>query len=415
VGQISSLIIKKLTTLANAHDRDTLRRKRKAITALFPFAALQERDQQYVVLDTFLHAAEASRSEVFLWHCVRPFLDTLFNVTSHVSLKRAGILASPYLPWVGWYLGKETIQAWAVAASTIPEENEVVPSIVDVLLQIASRGFLQPYYHGDVWSWLKLRPSLPPICKGRRVGSDHSIVRMVRGLKNIEVLKSYLLLIWSEWDPLSPAGFGEICDSIHEDFGGIEMHFHRADLVERLDHVLYQLDRGLEYLRQERPELDEEDLQGRKHQYGELREILLEENRKALEVLTCTPSGFILPSDLLTPVDARRIPLEIHVCAPSSVSVVDCPEHLIPLPTLLVGWLESLPRLYHQVYLQPSRFLQVVGFSWCGSLCRCILLVADGLSTGQYPWTFCFCDPYGTTRFRLMFLILAFVVTPSVS
>jgi len=58
---------------------------------------------------------------------------------------------------------------------------------------------------------------------------------------------------------------------MHEDFGGIEMGCHRVDLVQRLDHVLGELGKGLEYLREDRPELYKEDLQERKHQYGELR------------------------------------------------------------------------------------------------------------------------------------------------
>jgi len=33
---------------------------------------------------------------------------------------------------------------------------------------------------------------------------------MVRALKDIETLKSYLLLVWSEWDFLMPRGFDEI-------------------------------------------------------------------------------------------------------------------------------------------------------------------------------------------------------------
>ena len=60
-------------------------------------------------------------------------------------------------------------------------------------------------------------------------------------------------------------------NSMHEDFCGIEMDCRRVDLVQRLDHVLEELGKGLEYLRGDRPELYEEDLQERKHQHGELR------------------------------------------------------------------------------------------------------------------------------------------------
>ena len=278
MGQILGLITEKLTTLADAHDRDTLRRKYKAITALFPYAAWQERDKQYPILDVFLLAAKTSWFEESLWYHIQPFLEMQLNGTGYVSPKRAIMFASPYMPW-----GEDLIQAWAAVVSTIPKEEEAAPSVVDALFRIA-----WGWSHcdlGDVWSWLTLRPSLPPKCRGRRMGSDSDVVKVVRNLKNIEILKSYLLLVWSEWNSLLD-GLDMMCDSIREDFGGIEMCPHRADLVERLDHVLGQLDRGLEYLQQDGPELDEDDLERRKEQYGKLKEVLLEVDRKVLEALT---------------------------------------------------------------------------------------------------------------------------------
>ena len=282
--------------LADARDQDTLRRKRKAITALFPYAVWQERDKQHAILDVFLHATKTSQSDEFLWHRVKPFVNTLFNGASDVSLKRAVMLVSPYVPWDKWNFGDNLIRAWVAIASTIPKDKEVAPSVVDALLQIASLGLLPSYNYGDVWSWLTLRPSLPSICKGRRIGSDSDVVRAVRELKDIDIFKSYLLLVWSEWDspwsewgsprsewgpPRSP-GFLMMCEWIREELSGIEMNHHRAVLVQRLDHVLGQLDKGLEYPRHDRPELDEEGLQERKDQYERLREVLLEADRGTL-------------------------------------------------------------------------------------------------------------------------------------
>ena len=60
---------------------------------------------------------------------------------------------------------------------------------------------------------------------------------------DIEVLKSYLFAVWSEWDWLSNYCFDEMCILIRDDFGGIEMGHHRTDLIQRLDDVLGQLDR----------------------------------------------------------------------------------------------------------------------------------------------------------------------------
>ena len=162
---------------------------------------------------------------------------------------------------------------------------------------------------------------------------------MLWSLKDIEILKSYLLLVWSEWNPLYDAGFDEMCNLIHEDFSGIELYPCRADLVERLDQVLGQLNRGLEYLRQDTPWLDEYGFQKRKRQYGELKAILLEEDRKNVgggqesvgggQESVGGPYPYVFqihpPFDLLIPAGVRRVPLDIHVRTPSPVSVVDHP------------------------------------------------------------------------------------------
>ena len=280
MGQVLGLITEKLASLADGDGRNILSRKCKAITALLPYATLQGRDTQHPILDVLLRAVKASRSSSFSWHHIRPFLERQLNGAGDVSLKRVIMVASPYIPWGRRPFDGDLVKAWAAAASAIPKEEGVAPNIVDTLLQIAHQELLQPHHHSDVWSWLTLRPSLPPTCKGREGGSHPDVVRMFRDLKDIEILKSYLLLVWSEWDFLYDAGFRDMCNLIRKDFSGIEMHSHRADLVERLDHVLEQLDRGLEHLRQDKPKLSKDDLQEGKDQYGKLREILLEEDRK---------------------------------------------------------------------------------------------------------------------------------------
>lgn len=129
----------------------------------------------------------------------------------------------------------------------------------------------------SVWQWLIKRPGLPPVCRGRDVGTTTRVIDAVRDPRDIEILTSYLLIDWSESD-----SFCKMRTSILEDFRGLGMCRHRADLVQHLDHVLGQLDRGLEYLKLHNPDLDEGFLQAMIYQHRKLRETLLEMNVGAI-------------------------------------------------------------------------------------------------------------------------------------
>ena len=210
-------------------------------------------------------------------------MNTLFSDASDVSLKRTAILAFPYTSWDTGD-SHDLVRAWVETASAIPKEEEVAPSVVDALLQIACYELLPPGNHGEVWSWLILRPSLPPICRGRCLGSHPNVMQQIRGLKDIEILKSYLLIVWSEWDP--PWNLSTMRECMREEFSGVEASSYRAELVQRLDEVIEELDEGLAYLQRDQPDLEEEIVQGRKEQYEELRRTL-EEIPEAPETPTC--------------------------------------------------------------------------------------------------------------------------------
>jgi hypothetical protein len=84
-------------------------------------------------------------------------------------------------------------------------------------------------------------------------GSRGSAVRHVRELGDIDTLKSYLLLVWSEWALFYHGGSTEAEVSIKEDFGVVGMWFHRDDLNRHLDYVQGQLDRGLGHFQKHEP------------------------------------------------------------------------------------------------------------------------------------------------------------------
>lgn len=85
-----------------------------------------------------------------------------------------------------------------------------------------------------------------------------------------------------------------MCTSLREDFCGTGMGRHRTELLQRLDHVLGQLDRGLDHLKQQNPRLDGQDLFLMKRRYGKLREVLLEVDRRTFFPITMNSRMLIL-------------------------------------------------------------------------------------------------------------------------
>jgi len=110
------------------------------------------------------------------------------------------------------------------------------------------------------------------VCQGRSRGTTPEIVRHIRGLGDFEILKSYFLVVWSEWDSVYPSGFNEMETSIREDFGGTWKRNDRKHLVGHLEHVLERLG----YIRKDNPQVHENRVQLRKEQYEKLKKVLLE-------------------------------------------------------------------------------------------------------------------------------------------
>ena len=267
------------------------------------------------MLDAFLRAAGASKMLKFGWSRARQYASTVLSKSS----PRALALASPHVRWEFLTDRGDLVQRWAAATSMVPCTERVTQCVVDTLLQIASQNGLLPHIPVDVWSWLAKRPSLPPVCHGRDIGACQYLAKAVRGFGDVEVTKSYLLLIWSEWDYLASGGFDESCSSIREDFGGAGNGRHRAELTQRLDHILAQLDCGLEYLQQHNPNLAERDFRMMRDQYRKLMDILLETNIEAV-ARTSNPTTVLLR--MLTHADVRRISCNGHVRASAPVSIV---------------------------------------------------------------------------------------------
>ena len=294
--QVSNLITQRLKTLTEAEDYHFLQSRHKAITALFPYAVRQEQDGRPELLDAILHAARASKERQLTWNRIIPAAVKLFSGAS----PRGIILASPHIPWCQLTDGEDVVQRWVTAVSAVQYSDNLGESVVDVLLHIASVEGLASSIPVDVWSWLTKRPPLSLTCLGRYVGTRSRVVKAVRALKDVEVLKSYFLLVWSESDDLRDhRGFDGMCASIREDLSGAGMSNHRTELIQRLDHVLGELDRGLAHLMQHNPDLGKYDLWKMKRRYKKLRELLLEaEKRTSSQMTALSPMLTHAPCDI---------------------------------------------------------------------------------------------------------------------
>ena len=102
---------------------------------------------------------------------------------------------------------------------------------------------------------------------GRDAGTGRSTVRHVRGLGDLDILRSRFVLVWSAWNTLDDSGFIQMQVSLMEDFGGIGMRYRRVELITRLDRILRELNRGWYYLSLHGPPVWEEGVRGRKEQY----------------------------------------------------------------------------------------------------------------------------------------------------
>ena len=285
-------------------DRSQVRSKRKAISALFPFAVFLERSGRRGMVDLISRIAKASGSGKFMWYHVEPFIIDMFNKPNPPSLNWILTLISPCLHWQDGLHGENTVAMPATAASTVSHSGRVDRDVVDRLLRIAFLGFPRP----------------PQGSLEQPIGTGGDI-RQVRALGDIGILKSYLIIVWSEWGSIDDqsGGLAEMQASIRENFSGIGMGRHRRDLVTRLDHIIQKLHLehnpgfGLDdYMRTVRRAMG---------QYMELKGVVLEVGGEAVNEVTRKPLTFVR-FGLLTPANVYRIPCGLHVHFASPVTTV---------------------------------------------------------------------------------------------
>lgn len=254
--------------------------KPKAISALLPHAITLGQSGDQEMVNAIIHLACNSESWRLIPGYINPYIGALLSETTPPSLDQAVTLLSPCLPRNLW--DKCMVARWAAAVSAASYTMRVGWSVVCTLLWLASKETLRPHIPADIWAWLKKQQSLPPVCAGRVIGTNQDTVRHVRGLGDLDILKSYFLLVWSEWNAPNDSGFSEMELSIVEDLGGIGMHRHRRELIERLNHVLGELDRGLNHFKQHQYWISNHKFQRRKVRYGTLKRVLFRTHMEAM-------------------------------------------------------------------------------------------------------------------------------------
>ena len=341
-------------------DPQLIASKCEAIIALFPYAIWRERGGERYLFDVFLRLASDLGRLGFVWHHIEPLVATMLDEGSHVSLKGAIILAAPHFNWKKFANGGRLVKLWAAATSEVPYADNIGQSVVDTLLQIAHWGSLRPHIPANLWLWLEKRPSLPPVCLGRRFGTTRNVIQTVRDLGDIDTLKSYLLLVWSEWDHLR--GASEMAATLREVFGEIGFWRHREDLLHHLDHILGELGRGFDYLHRHNPSLRGDDVMQMRLQYGRLRRTLLDVHGEAMVTLTRESPRLITPFSLPTHTD--RMPLDVRVCNSSPLSIA--------------AWLE------HSPFLASARDSLLFDFG--------AFILVDPSHYFEFPWRCCWSD-----------------------
>ena len=177
--------------MVGATDPDPIFSKRKAINALVPYAISLKRDGQEAMVDVISLAATASQSGRFIWHHIGPYTTILFDEPSPPTLNLIITLASSHVPWEELHDGT-AVTRWAWAASALPDTECGRGPVADHCPRLPTA--LHSYQHLGM---AEQRPSLPPVCWARFMGTKDD-VRYVRALGDIEILKSYLLLVWLE-------------------------------------------------------------------------------------------------------------------------------------------------------------------------------------------------------------------------
>ena len=206
-----------------------------------------------------------------------PFIDQELERSDSDVYLRIAVCALPYVE-DAWFHAENKhifVWRWVSAASRLRYTPEIGQSMVEVLLRMASVYQWRPHLRWGEWRLLGCRPRLPPVCRARSLCCNNlGVISKVESLKDVEILRDYLIVVWSEWDWLAPWVCSYMCTVIRKRFRGERNRGHRDELRDRLIHIQNQLDLGLDHLRKLGSEMTVACFQPTKEAYEALMETL---------------------------------------------------------------------------------------------------------------------------------------------
>ena len=232
-----------------------------------------------LVDEILLVISHTSQGSSWVRRHISPFICQMLSTWDSDVRVRTAVHALSYVE-DAWFhnADKSTfVNLWMMAASYLEYTPETGQSVVEVLLRMACVYHWRPHITKEAWRWLKRRPELPPVCRARSLCcNDLGAISKVESLKDIEILKGYLIVVWSEWDWLAPWVCSYMCAVIRKRFRGERKKGHREELRDRLLHIQKQLDLGLDHLRSQGSEMPGDYLQPTKEAYEALLETISE-------------------------------------------------------------------------------------------------------------------------------------------
>lgn len=245
----------------------------KPLASILPYAFMKAEGGDTSLLDGVLLAARRfPRGSKWIRDYIGPIISETLSKSSSTKRKQIIVCALPYLEdaWFDIEEKKGFVDRW-LSAARLKYSPEIGRSVVEVLLRMASVRQWQPHITQEAWTWLKRRPQLPPVCRGRSsCCTSAAAVSAVRSLNSPELLKEYLVTVWSEWDWPIPWVRDYMHTTVTESFGGEEMKGHREELCNRLRTIRDRFELGLDHLQKEGLEMSADEFQSTKEAYKEL-------------------------------------------------------------------------------------------------------------------------------------------------